>query len=112
MTSYAIDSGFMTVQERLCTASRYREPAFDEFQDDDFDEIISCETCGHCLQITDGQCKRVWSRMSPYGKWHEREREVKNVVRNALKYFGVCEVRGELVDLTDVPCDHFTEVGE
>lgn len=85
---------------------RYKEPTWDELQVDDFDEVISCEHCGHCMPITEGQCKRVWSRMNPYGHWHKYEREVMNAMRHALKCFGVCEVKGELVDLTDVTCDH------
>ena len=86
---------------------RYKEPAFDELLDDDFDEVVSCEHCGHCFPITDSQCKLIWSHMNPYGRWHKREGEVRNAMRHALKCFGVCETKGELVELADLPCDHF-----
>lgn len=75
----------------------------------DWDEIITCADCGHCFQLTDPQCKMVAGRMSPYGNWHRHEREVFNAMRHALKCFGICEVKGELVGMDSVPCGHFTE---
>lgn len=88
---------------------RYEEPTFEELCEDDFDEVICCEHCGHCMPITDAEFNRVWSHMTPYGHWHKYEREVKLAMRYALKHLGTCEVRGELVELADVPCDHLWE---
>lgn len=90
-------------------AHRHMYPTFDELQDYDFDEVITCEDCGHCFQLTDNQCKLVWSYVNIQKKWRKREDEVKKAMQLALKCFGVCETRGELVELADAPCDHFWE---
>lgn len=87
---------------------RYEQP-MDEPEEFDWDEVITCDQCGHCFQVTDAQCKAVIGHMNPYGRWHKREKEVFNAMRHALKCFGICEVEGELVDLTNAPCDHYTE---
>ena len=84
---------------------RYEQPIYEE--EPDWDEIITCANCGHCNPVTDSECKMVASHLNPYGKWHEHEREVINAMRHALKCFGKCEVRGDLVELAQVPCDHF-----
>lgn len=86
---------------------RYEQPVYEE--EPDWDEIVTCANCGHCNPVTDAECKQVVARMTPYGKWHEHEREVILAIRHALKCFGSCPVRGGLVDLADVPCDHFWE---
>lgn len=86
---------------------RYEQP-MDE-PEPDWDEIVTCAHCGHCFPVTDGECKLVMSHMSPYGSWHRFELEIANAIRHALKCFGKCEVRNDLVELASVPCDHFWE---
>lgn len=73
-------------------------------------EGITCADCEHCFQVSEAECDRVLGKLSPYGRWHEHEHEVKTNVRRALKCFGVCEVECGLVDLTNEVCEHFGEV--
>lgn len=104
----------MTTSPDAIGWGEYQPLAFNEAFDDgfDWDTVVTCHDCQHCFQLTDVQCKRINSRMNPYGRWHKNEREVFNAMRHALRCFGVCEVRGELVDLSDVPCDHLEAVDD
>jgi hypothetical protein len=79
---------------------------------DDFDECQHCDDCFHCMRITDSEARmfvRAMHDLNLYGKWHTVEREVDRAVTHTLRCHGVCEVKGELVMLTDPWCDHFQE---
>lgn len=79
--------------------------------DEDLDEVVSCMHCGHCTPVDGGQCNLVATRLTPYGRWQRYRQEVVKAMGDALRRFGVCEVRCGLVDLLDLPCGHFWDGG-
>lgn len=96
--------------------SPYPQPTDEQlaemFDDSWEDEVICCAHCLHCFHMTDNDAKMICARLNPYGRWHKREGEVKAAIRHAVKCFGMCDVKGELVDLSALTCDYFMEVDE
>lgn len=74
------------------------------------DERETCDGCMHCSKFSDYDCRLVLSRMTPYGSWDRRR--MRKEISHALRCLGKCEVTGDLVDLEQGACGHYSSADD
>ena len=68
-------------------------------------ESRHCEDCGYFLPFGKVDAAMVCNALSHVGAWNRYRKQVIVAVALAIKQFGICAYRTELVDKLGIPCD-------